>query len=154
MKNANKYKWGVVLGIMLLLMTISSCQKPEEANATTEIYDNTAEANWVLLTIDYPEESNIQDVIDFKVYSLNGVMTPMDILTSYGETNCIPIVMGEGTVGYVQGIGGVFENDYNNPSGWIYTVNDEESMEAASDYQLASEDRVVWSYVSYSEANI
>ena len=96
----------------------------------------------------------IQDVIDFKVYSLNGVMTPMDILTSYGETNCIPIVMGEGTVGYVQGIGGVFENDYNNPSGWIYTVNDEESMEAASDYQLASEDRVVWSYVSYSEANI
>lgn len=151
MKNINKYKLGIVLLIMLVLLTVSSCDTPEVANA--EVYDNTAEANWVLLTIDYPEESGIQDLEAFKVYSLNGQMTPMNILQSYGETNCIPVVISEGNPGYVQGIGGVFENDYNNPSGWVYTVNDEQLMEAASDYELSSEDHVTWSYVTYSEAN-
>ena len=113
MKNVSKYKWGFVLMVMLILLSVSSCEKPEEANA--EVYDNTAEANWVLLTIDYPEESGIQDLVDFKVYSLNGQMTPMNILQSYGETNCIPVVMSEGNPGYIQGIGGVFENDITIP---------------------------------------
>lgn len=149
MKN---YKWGVILTIMILLFTASSCDKPKDTAAVAEVYDNTAEANWVLLTIDYPEESGVQDVIDLKVYSVNGTMTPMNILVSYGETNCIPVVVAEGSPGYVQGIGGVFENDYIKPSGWVYTVNDEMSMEAASDYKLVTEDRVIWYYVNYSEA--
>jgi hypothetical protein len=152
MRKQTKYKFGVVLAVMLLLLTVSSCEKPEEAIA--EVYDNSAEANWVLLTIDYPEESGIEDVIDFKVYSLNGLMTPMSTLSSYAETNCIPVVISEGIPGYVQGVGGVFENDYNSPSGWVYTVNDEMSMEAASDYELKSEDKVIWSYVTFSEANL
>lgn len=152
MKNINKYKLGIVLMVMLVLLTVSSCETPEVSNA--EVYDNTAEANWVLLTIDYPEESGLEDLVDFKVYSLNGKMTPMNILQSYGETNCIPVVISEGEPGYVQGIGGVFENDYKNPSGWVYTVNDEQIMEAASDYIISSEDRVNWSYVTYSEANL
>ena len=151
MKNVSKYKLGFVLMVMLILLSVSSCEKPEEANA--EVYDNTAEANWVLLTINYPEESGIQDLVDYNVYSLNSQMTPMNILQSYGETNCIPVVISEGSPGYVQGIGGVFENDYNNPSGWVYTVNDEQIMEAASDYKLTSEDKVIWSYITYSEAS-
>ena len=152
MRKVTRYKLGVLLAVMLLLFTMISCEKPEEAKE--EVYENTAEANWVLLSIDYPENSGIEDVMDFKVYSLNGQMTPMNILQSYAETNCIPVVVSEGTPGYIQGVGGVFENDYNSPSGWVYTVNDNEIMEAASDYQLASEDKVIWSYVTFSESNV
>lgn len=152
MKNVGKHKWGVVLLVTILLLSVSACEKPEEDVA--EVYDNKAEANWVLLTIDYPEESGIQDIVDLKVYTVNDTMTPMNVLMSYGETNCIPVVISEGSQGYVQGVGGVFENDYNTPSGWVYTVNDEMSMEAASDCQLKNEDKLVWSYVSYSETNL
>lgn len=152
MRKVTRYKLGVLFAVMLLLFTMISCEKPEEAKE--EVYENTAEANWVLLSIDYPENSGIEDVMDFKVYSLNGQMTPMNILQSYAETNCIPVVVSEGTPGYIQGVGGVFENDYNSPSGWVYTVNDNEIMEAASDYQLASEDKVIWSYVTFSESNV
>lgn len=152
MRKVTRYKLGVLFAVMLLLFTMISCEKPEEAKE--EVYENTAEANWVLLSIDYPENSGIEDVMDFKVYSLNGQMTPMNILQSYAETNCIPVVVSEGTPGYIQGVGGVFENDYNSPSGWVYTVNDNEIMEAASDYQLASEDKVIWSYLTFSESNV
>lgn len=152
MKKVRKYQIGIILAVILFLLTAGSCEKPAEV--VGEVYDNNAEANWVLLTIDYPEESGIQDVIDFKVYNVNGAMTPMNMLTSYGEANGVPVVVSEGTPGYVQGIGGVFENDYNSPSGWVYTVNDEMSMEAASDFQLASEDKFIWEYVTYSGDNL
>lgn len=152
MRNVARYKWGVVLCIMLILLSVSACEKPEEASA--EVYDNKAEANWVLLTIDYPEQSGIEDLVDYKVYYVSGEITPINILQYYGETSGTPVVLSEETSEYVQGIAGVFENDYNNPSGWSYTVNEVSSIEEARDCQIVNEDRVKWSYVSYAEANI
>jgi hypothetical protein len=37
------------------------------------------------------------------------------------------------------------------PSGWVYTVNEEMSMEAAGDYSLDPEDHVVWSYTTFTK---
>lgn len=152
MIKASKYKLGLALCVILILLSVTGCEKPEEASA--EVYDSNAEANWVLLTIDYPEQSGIEDIVDFKVYSVNNEMTPMSVLQSYGETNCSPVVVSEEIPSYVQGIGGVFENDYNNPSGWVCHVNDEIIMEAASDYKIENQDKVTWSYISYSQANL
>lgn len=49
---------------------------------------------------------------------------------------------------YVQGIGGLFENDSRYPgiSGWKYSVNGEVVMKAASNCTLHDGDRVVWYY--------
>lgn len=152
MRNVARYKWGVVLCIMLILLSVSACEKPEEASA--EVYDNKAEANWVLLTINYPEQAGIEDLVDYKVYYVSGEMTPVNILQSYGETSGTPVVLSEEATGYVEGIAGVFENDYNNPSGWSCAVNQESLIEEAWDCQIVNEDRVTWSYISYAEANI
>lgn len=59
--------------------------------------------------------------------------------------------MAEGPFAYVQGINGIFENDFIAPSGWVYTVNDEVIMESASDYKVKAEDKIKWSYVTFTE---
>jgi hypothetical protein len=150
MKNRKKWVGNIlVLAILLLAMAMTGCGEEEAPPA--EVYNNQAEANWVLLTIHYPEEAGMEDVVEYKVYSVNGTMTPLSTLQAYGEATQVPVVISEGTTAYVQGIGGIFENDYMAPSGWVYTVNDEMSMEAAGEYSLDPEDHVVWSYTTFTK---
>ena len=53
---------------------------------------------------------------------------------------------------YIQGIGGLMEKDCGGSSGWMYAVNGEVPMTAASKYTLADGDEVYWYYVtSYSD---
>ncbi len=149
MKNREK-RGKIVLTLMVLLLVFSLIGCGEE-EVKSEVYDNKAEANWILLTIHYPEEAGMEDLVAYKVYSVNGTMTPLSTLTAYGEATQIPVVVSEGTSKYVQGVAGVFENDYQAPSGWIYTVNGEISMEASGDFILEPEDQVVWSYVTFTK---
>ncbi len=147
----------IVLALMLLIVMViafamSGCAgKEEQEKKVAEVYDTSKDAVFAYLNIDYPEESGLQDVQNQQVYSIDKTMSPMSILISYGDSNGIEIAVDAAGAGYVQGIGGVFENDFNQPSGWIYVVNDENSMEAAADYKLSSGDTVTWSYVNYTQ---
>lgn len=138
----------LIVFVLVLSFALVACEDNPE---TDEVIDNKTEASWILLTIDFPEESGLEDISEYKVYTLNEKGTPLSILQSYGETTKVPVVVADGPLAYVQGIGGVFENDFMKPSGWVYTVNSEVIMEAADSYELMAEDSVVWSYVSYNE---
>jgi len=48
---------------------------------------------------------------------------------------------------YVRGIGGVYEKSLGETSGWMYSVNGEIPMVAASGYQLEPGDTLVWYFV-------
>lgn len=142
----------LLLIVMIIAFTMSGCAgKEEQKKETAEVYDTSKDAVFAYLNIDYPEESGMQDVMNQQVYSIDKIMSPMSILVSYGDSNGIEVAVDSTGAGYVQGVGGVFENDYNQPSGWIYTVNDESSLEAASDYKLKSGDTVTWSYTSFTQ---
>jgi len=147
----------IVLALLLLIVAVialamSGCTSSEKQEAEpAEVYDTSKDAVYTYLNIDYPEGSGLQDVIDEQVYSIDKEMSPMSILISYGDSNGVEIVVDTTGAGYVQGVGGVLENAYNQPSGWVYTVNGETSMEAASEYKLHSGDTVTWSYVSFTQ---
>ena len=49
---------------------------------------------------------------------------------------------------YVEGIGGLFENDSRYPgvSGWKYMVNGQVVMQSAGSYELSDGDHVTWYY--------
>lgn len=147
----------IVLALLLLIVAVialamSGCTSSEKQETeTAEVYDTSKDAVYAYLNIDYPEGSGLQDVVNEQVYSIDKEMSPMSILISYGDSNGVEVVVDNTGAGYVQGIGGVLENAYNQPSGWVYTVNGETSMEAASDHKLQTGDTVTWSYVSYTQ---
>ena len=142
-------KYIVVLMILMMVLFAAGCGKEEAAQG--EVFDNKADAAWTLLTIEYPEGAGLENVVEYKVYSINGDTTPLDVLLSYGEATKTAVVTVDGPAKYVQGINGIFENDYMAPSGWVYTVNDEMVMEGASEFKLKPEDRITWSYVSFTD---
>ncbi len=47
---------------------------------------------------------------------------------------------------YVKGIDNIYEYDYGDLSGWMYSVNGEYPQQACSEYTLSDGDVVVWSY--------
>ena len=142
----------LLLIVMIVAFTMSGCAgKVEEKKESAEVYDTSKAAVFAYLSIDYPEESGLPDVLNQQVYSIDKAMSPMSILISYGDSNGVEVAVDSAGAGYIQGVGGVFENDYNQPSGWVYVVNDENSLEAASDHKLKSGDTVTWSYVSYTQ---
>lgn len=54
--------------------------------------------------------------------------------------------------GYVEGIGGLYEFDHGDQSGWIYAVNGESAGVSAADYLPKNGDVISWRYVtSYEE---
>lgn len=50
-------------------------------------------------------------------------------------------------IGYVTGIGGLFEKDYGPGSGWKYFVNGTEPGKSSNKYTLQDGDKVQWKYV-------
>ena len=138
-----------ILLIMVMAFMAIACGGEEQESG--EVFDNKAEATWNLLTIIYPDEAGLENIVDYKVYSINQETTPLEVLLSFGDATKTPVVMAEGPFAYVQGITGIFENDFIAPSGWVYTVNDEVIMESASDYKVKAEDKIKWSYVTFTE---
>lgn len=142
----------LVLIVAVIAVAMSGCTNNEKQEAeTAEVYDTSKDAVYAYLNIDYPEGSGLQDVVNQQVYSIDQAMSPLSILISYGDSNSVEVVVDQTGAGYVQGIGGVMENAFNQPSGWVYTVNGETSLEAAADHELKSGDAVTWSYVSYTQ---
>ena len=53
---------------------------------------------------------------------------------------------------YVEGINGRFEFDEGPSSGWVYTVNEERPSVSCDEYEVETDDKIVWEYViSYEE---
>lgn len=87
-----------------------------------------------------PEDCIILDTSEFEIE--NGD-TVCDILTEACRKNSIQL---EKSGGYVTGINYLYEFDYGDLSGWIYSVNGEKSSLGSDEYILSDGDEIEWEY--------
>ncbi len=100
----------------------------------------------VSMSIDFPDGSETVDV-EAAELSLPGGSSVQDALDAYAGENDVEVVMDETSDSpYVTSIGGVEADD---DAGWVYEVNGEMVMEAASDAVLNDGDEVTWEFQSW-----
>lgn len=116
------------------------------------IGDESEATGQVDISIIYPEEAEKEN--DGGTVSLyENQQTALDALNNFCWINGIDISVETGTSSYVTSISGVSENDYGDPSGWVYTVNGEEIMESADKYELSDGDSIEWKFVSFGDSS-
>ena len=94
-----------------------------------------------------PENGEILARTEFSICEGDSVF---DLLTMAARQNRIQMEHegGEGDMAYVNGINYLYEYDYGELSGWIYSVNGETPSIGCGSYQLADGDEVLWQYTT------
>lgn len=101
----------------------------------------------ISLSIDFPEESGIEDVSVPLTVAENS--TALDALLLYGKLKEIPVTFsGGGSSAYIQSVDQVKEKDYGDTSGWIYRLNGETLSQAAGTVVLQDGDQLEWLFVT------
>lgn len=83
--------------------------------------------------------------------------TAFDILKSVCNQNGIALEFTKTPLYnsyYIEGIGGLYEFDCGNASGWIYTVNGEKPSRSCSDYTIKNGDKIIFSYTCNNGADV
>lgn len=143
----------IITFVFLLASSLTACSNLLISFTTTEhqeIHQDKTPIGTVTVSILFPEESGIENT-DGKASLYESDSSVLGALKDYCEINGIDLAIETGTTTYVTGIGGVSENDYGDISGWVYTVNGEEIMEAADACNLEDGDSVEWKYVDFSD---
>lgn len=107
-------------------------------------YESTTQ-NGEELNLDLPKSGYI---IEKTSLTLEKGATVFDALSSVCSSNGVSLKYQ--SKAYIQAIGGLAEKDCGGSSGWMYRVNGESPMKAASKYTLSDGDRIEWYYVTNS----
>ncbi len=107
-------------------------------------YESTTQ-NGEELNLDLPKSGYI---IETESLTLEKGATVFDALSSVCSSNGVSLKYQ--SKAYIQAIGGLAEKDCGGSSGWMYRVNGESPMKAASKYTLSDGDRIEWYYVTNS----
>lgn len=85
-----------------------------------------------------------ETLLEVENIALTEPFTPLNALEESGAD----IVVSDGPYGaYVESINGIENGSAGETSGWIYTDNDQEIMEASDAYTLVAGDTVQWTFV-------
>lgn len=162
----NKHKLISVFALALVLtLSLSACSslysvffvtnmQPEASNSYMigVIGDESEAIGQVNISVIYPEEAETENSSG-TVSIYKNQRSALDALNNFCWINGIDISVQNGTSSYVTSINGVSENDYGDPSGWVYTVNGEEIMESADKYELSDGDSIEWKFVTFSDSS-
>lgn len=107
-------------------------------------YVSTAQ-NGEELNLNLPKSGYI---IETESITLKKGSTVFDALNNVCSSNGVSLKYQ--SKAYIQSIGGLAEKDCGGSSGWMYRVNGETPMKAASKYTLSDGDRIEWYYVTSS----
>lgn len=107
-------------------------------------YESTTQ-NGEELNLNLPKSGYI---IETESITLEKGATVFDALSSVCSSNGVSLKYQ--SKAYIQAIGGLAEKDCGGSSGWMYRVNGESPMKAASKYTLSDGDRIEWYYVTNS----
>lgn len=107
-------------------------------------YESTTQ-NGEELNLNLPKSGYI---IETESLTLEKGATVFDALSSVCSSNGVSLKYQ--SKAYIQAIGGLAEKDCGGSSGWMYRVNGESPMKAASKYTLSDGDRIEWYYVTNS----
>lgn len=137
----------LMLVVVMISAVISGCTgekaKPKDAGS-----DESGKTMNVYISIDYPDEANLPDLINQKFVFEKG-STALDSIQLYGTVVGLPILV-ETTGGDLVGINNIKNGDYGNGH-WDLFVNGKPAKEknvsaTPSHITLESEDSVRWVY--------
>ena len=75
--------------------------------------------------------------------------TVFDALTVAVRTHSLQMEhTGDGEMAYINGINNLYEFDYGDLSGWIYSVNGEIHSTGCGSYRLSDGDEILWQYTT------
>lgn len=142
-KNKINFKAIGALAILVvaMILIIIACSKTEH-KGVNEINPNAVE---VFISIDYPTEANIPDMVNQK-FNVEKSSNLFSTIQLYGNVYDVPIIL-ETTKGELIGINGVNNGSYENGK-WKVNVNKEDISESLQKVELKSGDKVQFYYQS------
>lgn len=147
MKNIKKLTISVVTLIMLI--SAVSCKDNYNNISKEDESKNTASKTIeIKLDIDFPDDSDIQDVDDLKMNVPKG-SSVLEVLNQYGKENDVEILLDEeSNTAYVTSINGVAAT---KTAGWIYEINDEAVMDPADKTTVTKGDNIDWEFTEWTD---
>ncbi len=146
----------IVAAICTLLLALTDIQTPLNYYQTPE---ENAEQELILVGLSITcevlnDQSDLPDYIPAdgimlaeSTYNIPEGSTVYDLLVQAAKSNQLHIENnGTAAAAYIAGIGYLYEFEYGNLSGWIYSVNGVQAAVGCSDYVLSQGDDVSWQY--------
>jgi len=151
-KNAKNFIVAVLIfAVAVTLLWVTDIKTPDEYYGADVKKENivgtvtlTIRCDTIVDKSDAPHIPRDGVILAESTFALSDGETVYDILTEAARKNNISIDVT--SVGYVRGIGYIYELDFGSLSGWMYYVNDESPNVSCNRYALSDGDRIEWLY--------
>ena len=151
-KNAKNFIAAILIfAVAVTLLWVTDIKTPGEYYGADVKKENvvgtvtlTIRCDTIVSKSDAPHIPRDGVILDTSTLELSEGETVYDILTEAARKNNISI--DATSIGYVRGIGFIYELDFGSLSGWMYYVNDESPNVSANRYALSDGDKIEWLY--------
>ena len=136
-----------VLCVLILIFTTAACSSQPEVDDTPVV--NPVNLSFSLLDGDDDLELEDFEKIENDPFIAEEGSTVLEATQPYCMSHDISISV-DSSKGYVTEIAGLSEGDYNNQTGWVFTVNGEMGMLAADEQIVEENDKIAWEFIDFS----
>lgn len=136
-----------VLCVLILIFTTAACSSQPEVDDTPVV--NPVNLSFSLLDGDDDLELDDFEKIENDPFIAEEGSTVLEATQLYCMSHDISISV-DSSKGYVTEIAGLSEGDYNNQTGWVFTVNGEMGMLAADEQIVEENDKITWEFIDFS----
>lgn len=136
-----------VLCVLILIFTTAACSSQPEVDDTPVV--NPVNLSFSLLDGDDDLELEDFEKIENDPFIAEEGSTVLEATQLYCMSHDISISV-DSSNGYVTEIAGLSEGDYNNQTGWVFTVNGEMGMLAADEQIVEENDKIAWEFIDFS----
>ena len=136
-----------VLCVLILIFTTAACSSQPEVDDTPVV--NPVNLSFSLLDGDDDLELEDFEKIENDPFIAEEGSTVLEATQLYCMSHDISISV-DLSKGYVTEIAGLSEGDYNNQTGWVFTVNGEMGMLAADEQIVEENDKIAWEFIDFS----
>lgn len=136
-----------VLCVLILIFTTAACSSQPEVDDTPVV--NPVNLSFSLLDGDDDLELDDFEKIENDPFIAEEGSTVLEATQLYCMSHDISISV-DSSKGYVTEIAGLSEGDYNNQTGWVFTVNGEMGMLAANEQIVEENDKIAWEFIDFS----
>lgn len=136
-----------VLCVLILIFTTAACSSQPEVDDTPVV--NPVNLTFSLLDGDDDLELEDFEKIENDPFIAEEGSTVLEATQLYCMSHDISISV-DSSKGYVTEIAGLSEGDYNNQTGWVFTVNGEMGMLAANEQIVEENDKIAWEFIDFS----
>ena len=136
-----------VLCVLILIFTTAACSSQPEVDDTPVV--NPVNLSFSLLDGDDDLELEDFEKIENDPFIAEEGSTVLEATQLYCMSHDISISV-DSSKGYVTEIAGLSEGNYNNQTGWVFTVNGEMGMLAADEQIVEENDKIAWEFIDFS----